>query len=332
MATKTKKLQPIIYKDSWHRQLSVELFKVLREAIYGPIEQVLEEAERHDNAKETPLERALKAGTIRYYRGAFEGKLSAHISKELKEMGARWYNGKWRLPLIAQPPAIREAAQANLNIWDRISQRLDEKFQGMMTDVESLVKNMSLESLAVQDLDRVSREFKKTVASKLSVETNTDSNAVMAYVEDRTKPIRKTLFKRYEDGSKEATANFAYEEITKLRADLSQMITDGAPRKDVRKYINSRLKVGRNRAKFIARQETALLTNKIKEDQYKTAGIRKYRWMTFGDGKVRQRHRELNKKIISWDNPPIVNEKTGQRAHAGDDFGCRCQQVPIVEW
>lgn len=37
----------------------------------------------------------------------------------------------------------------------------------------------------------------------------------------------------------------------------------------------------------------------------------------------------LNHKRFRWDNPPVVDEKTGRRCHPGKDYQCRCCALPV---
>lgn len=79
----------------------------------------------------------------------------------------------------------------------------------------------------------------------------------------------------------------------------------------------------------MARQETSLLTAKYRKLRYTDVGITKYRWSTSHDDRVRKRHKELDGQVFDFEAPPIVNEK-GDRKNPGEDFGCRCQAIPII--
>jgi SPP1 gp7 family putative phage head morphogenesis protein len=57
--------------------------------------------------------------------------------------------------------------------------------------------------------------------------------------------------------------------------------------------------VGQRKAKFLARQETALLMSKFHEQRYKEIGVTKYIWSTSNDGdRVRDDHKVLNNKVF----------------------------------
>jgi hypothetical protein len=253
-----KTLKPILYNENWHKELSKEIINVYMTAIYNPLLEAIEELDTKENAKQSPVVTALKNGTIRFWRSGFHGPMSAAISKDLKDNGARWVSGRWFMLEQQLPDEWRAAIKANKSLWQRLMTKIDEKFSTMLDNTQDMVRNMSLETLGVKSMDRVSDQFKKTLRDSVSIKTDIASQGVADYVVDSTKPIKKQLGRTFDEQTKKYSSDFAYEEIVKLRQDLSKLITDGAPRKDVREYINSRLKVGKNRARFIARQETAL--------------------------------------------------------------------------
>jgi SPP1 gp7 family putative phage head morphogenesis protein len=114
------------------------------------------------------------------------------------------------------------------------------------------------------------------------------------------------------------------------------MIINGESRVEIKEFIQGKLKISDRRCKFIARQETALLTTKFKAEQYKEFGIDKYEWRTVGQYSgphpVRDSHQHLEGKICNWNKREKVNDNPERYAHPGEDFNCRCQAVPIVEW
>ena len=98
--------------------------------------------------------------------------------------------------------------------------------------------------------------------------------------------------------------------------------------------IQKRYNVSASKAKFLARQETNLLGSEIQRQRYKAAGSEEYTWRTVVGTKnhpVRPSHKVLNNTIQRWDAPPITNAK-GDRNHPRQDFGCRCQAIPIIRF
>ena len=86
-------------------------------------------------------------------------------------------------------------------------------------------------------------------------------------------------------------------------------------------------------ARLFARDQMQRFNKACTLSTFKNAGVKKFKWMTCGDGRVRNKgytdkhgvyhraHTELNGKIFSVDNLPIEL----------DDYNCRCGLIP-VEW
>ena len=94
--------------------------------------------------------------------------------------------------------------------------------------------------------------------------------------------------------------------------------------------IRNEYGVSRNKARFLARTETALLVSKYREENYKEAGVNYYRWSSSQDQRVRPLHRKLNGQIFAWNDPPIIDERRGKKGNPGEIWGCRCVSVPIL--
>lgn len=105
--------------------------------------------------------------------------------------------------------------------------------------------------------------------------------------------------------------------------------THGKTTRDMVKEIQDRFNVSKKKAKFWATDQLAKLNAEITQQQQTDCGVEEYVWSTSGDQRVRDKHRELNGKRFRWDNPPIVDDRTGRRAHPGQDYRCRCVALPV---
>jgi SPP1 gp7 family putative phage head morphogenesis protein len=99
----------------------------------------------------------------------------------------------------------------------------------------------------------------------------------------------------------------------------------------VSKEISARFGVSQRRAAFIARDQVAKLNGDLTRLRQTDLGIDNYIWRTSLDERVRPGHAQLEGMRQSWDKPPIVDPKTGRRAHPGGDFNCRCTAEPDIE-
>lgn len=87
----------------------------------------------------------------------------------------------------------------------------------------------------------------------------------------------------------------------------------------------------KRKAQFIARDQMGKLNADITQSQQEDAGVTEYVWDTSGDGRVRDRHRELDGQRCKWNDPPVVDERTKRKAHPGQDFRCRCVALPVFD-
>lgn len=114
--------------------------------------------------------------------------------------------------------------------------------------------------------------------------------------------------------------------------EMQQIVMDGWYNSRSTKYIMRDLQkqfgVSKNKAKFLAVDQSAKLNAALTQYQQRDAGCVEYVWSSSGDSRVRDRHRELDGKIFRWDNPPVVDTRTGRRCHPGEDYRCRCVAIP----
>ncbi len=76
------------------------------------------------------------------------------------------------------------------------------------------------------------------------------------------------------------------------------------------------------------RNRVLLYASRENRRRQQDAGVKRYLWVTMGDSRVRPGHARLNGTIQRWAKPPDVGG--GKRCHPGEDFGCRCQAIPIL--
>jgi SPP1 gp7 family putative phage head morphogenesis protein len=86
-----------------------------------------------------------------------------------------------------------------------------------------------------------------------------------------------------------------------------------------------------NRAELIARDQVGKFNGDLNHLRQTELGIEKYKWRTVRDERVRPFHADLEGTIHRWDEPPVVS-RDGRRAHPGEDYQCRCQAEPILDF
>lgn len=109
--------------------------------------------------------------------------------------------------------------------------------------------------------------------------------------------------------------------------------------RDIRVEIQDTYNVSKQKATMIARDQISSLNAALTKMQQQDAGVKKYRWSSSHDERVRECHQEFNGKVFSWDDPPeawySTKSKgivyTGRKCHPGEDYCCRCVAIPIFE-
>lgn len=116
----------------------------------------------------------------------------------------------------------------------------------------------------------------------------------------------------------------------KVRAIIKDPLNAGLRPERIAKMLEKQLGIGKRRAELIARDQTLKAYGRLQRARQERAGIKRYRWVTSRDERVRHRHRDLDNTIQRWDQPPIVHP-SGRRAHPGGDYQCRCSAAPVVD-
>lgn len=119
---------------------------------------------------------------------------------------------------------------------------------------------------------------------------------------------------------------------TRLRLErlIGESIEKGLLPGALAERIEEEFGMSRRRAQFVARDQTLKAANQLAQDHQRTAGVTEYIWTTSGDERVRDDHADLEGTRQSFDSPPIVDKRTGRRAHPGIDYQCRCTAFPIL--
>ena len=77
-----------------------------------------------------------------------------------------------------------------------------------------------------------------------------------------------------------------------------------------------------NNARLIARDQTGNAQFAVTKARFKEVGLKKFKWQTVGDTRVRTKHQKLNGRIFTW--------KDGANGiYPGTEIQCRCIALPV---
>lgn len=316
-------LNAITYKRQYEKLIANKIIVWLWANIYKECLVILDDNTAINDSN--VIIAAMNAGSIYYQDGAFysrTGKFSNVISKELELLGAKYskYRKAYLLDKSKVPVEILGAidmgkaklASKTLAIQTFLSFALDElnKKEKILV-FDTLVNNIMLN---LQERIYKNAENKKIelISPKL-----TDFKA-------------NEIAQRYTENLDFWVKDWTKENIIRMRDVVGQMAIEGKSRNDVAEYISKEFGIAQRHAMFLARNETAIATTSYLEAKYKEEGFTFFRWHTNIDGRERPLHKELNGKIFRFDNPPIIDERTGQTGLPGETYNCRCTFSPMA--
>jgi SPP1 gp7 family putative phage head morphogenesis protein len=133
----------------------------------------------------------------------------------------------------------------------------------------------------------------------------------------------------------------SFDQLAKLRTIISEHTEQGGGAQELRNKLMDSFGLTRQRASLIARDQILKAAASTNELRQKQVGVTTYTWSTSQDERVRgnpdgkypntsDNHWKLDGQVFDWNQPPIVDEKTGRREHPGQDFSCRCVAVANV--
>lgn len=289
------------------------LMGLISKEVVKAIKYLYLEILRTEDAKQNAgdaLESALIKGKIYYDNGIFKGEFNKTTSKILKDLGATWSRNGYKL----------DPTKVDVRYLSAIAQGKMKNAR----DIERVLKN-----LMGVDIKRVATKADvKKIYSKLIENLNDGLDAqlekfptVRAQFDDKQ---LEAIRDRYTDNLELHIKGWAEDEIKALREKINVKVREGVRFEQIAKEIEAKYKLSQPKALFIARQEVRLLTSEMKAAKYEKAGIQEFRWIARKDSKVRDDHKHLDGQIFRFDDPPVIDSRTGKRGLPGVSYNCRC--------
>ena len=255
------------------------------------------------------------------------------------------HNTDAQLPKAARVQLAKKriAARRQFNIARSMEQRFMRTLRQISRQIGAVAQVMKDDTRAlVEQLNRYSdtlRPWATAVAQRMQKEVARRDTAAW---ESLASTMGRTLRREIESAPVAAVMRDKLAETVDLISSMPRVAAErvqklatqamlGSMRADVLKDEIARSgKVSAAHARTIARTELARNASLLTESRALYIGSPGYFWRSIEDSDVRPEHRKLNGKFIPWDKPPVVDRKTGRRAHAGQDINCRCWPEPVI--
>lgn len=241
-------------------------------------------------------------------------RLTEAMTRATQRELERLYRNQWAADGVGMDaPSFTSAAA-------RLLRRLSERFTALFTDragglAEALNKGVS--DVTARQLGASLKEVSGGVTLKTDVVSGAVAEVAKAGIKENVSLIK----------------SIPAEYFQKIEGDVMRSIQTGRGMADLVPDIEKHGHSTRKRAELIARDQTSKATTAINRARMQGLGIRQFEWLHSGGGKEpRPLHVEMNGKIYDLDNPPIIDDKTGERGLPGQLINCRCRMVPVISF
>ena len=315
-------------KESYARLVQRALWSYLWEGIYKPmfeimaIKPILKAKNSLDEEK--VIIKALNEGRIYYIEGEgfkAKNKFSNRISLILETWGAKFdrWERMYRIQRQNIPTYVLQAVAENKMLQEQkikeIQKYLDEVIKNIPYQVDTMAFNTEVKTI----LDDAGKEIKKNVKS------------INVIVPELTEEQKEEIAREYTNNLKFYIKDWEEKKIPEMRAKVQQLVFQGYRADTIAELIEKEYNIGKNKAAFLARNETNILLAEYKKVTYQEMGFDKFVWRTIIDGKERKLHEKLNGTTWDWNDPPVIDERTLQKGLPGETYNCRCQAQPYTE-
>lgn len=225
-------------------------------------------------------------------------------------------------------PTIRGSAQARLLLYRLLSTSLSEAEQQLLSADPSLWEQIltALENSMTSEAKMQSVEVTLTQAfSHIEQSTRAGLEKQIERLSGQSLWLgvhSTALLDAFVDEHQRLIKSIQREHIDKIAMAIKRGIREGRIQKDIVRDIRQITDINKRRAQLIARNAPLQYSGALTKHHQMSAGIKKYRWQTSNDEKVRRSHRNRNNTVYAWDGPG---------PHPRSEVNCRCDAVPVLE-
>ena len=127
--------------------------------------------------------------------------------------------------------------------------------------------------------------------------------------------------------------SIAQQYLTQVNGAVMRSITGTTGMSELVPFLQKQKGITIRRARMIAHDQTYKVYSALNRHRLESNGVKKFEWRHLtGSKHPRKLHEELNGQIFSFDDPPVIDKKTGQRGLPGDLINCRCEMRAIISF
>ena len=259
-------------------------------------------------------------GTPLLYNAGVEEKYRADLDRLIRRMTTETKKEIERL-FKTEPFKEYFAMDAQVSPQAKIlTNKLKAKFSQLFSDKAGIVA-----SSMVKNADRASKAQLHGSLMKLSGGLSLKTSAITA-------PM-KQIIKASITENVGLIKSIPQQYFTDVQGAVMRSITTGNGLNDLVPFLDNYEGITLRRAKNIALDQSRKAYNNLNKGRMVAVGVKKYTWLHSGGGAhPRPDHVAMSGNIYSFDNPPVIDQRTGERGIPGQAINCRCTMTPIIEF
>lgn len=271
---------------------------------------------------------AIIRGVIRYENDAFYSNthIGIKLAQELEAIGAKYSKSRkaWVIARNKLTPQIIWAIETvDAKTFAKI-QAIKGFLDYQLANIDKILAKLTFDT-AVKSImaDLQKRVYANAKAHKIEL--------ITPKIDDFT---ADEIAKNYTNNLEFWIKDWTEEEIIKMRSVVGTMSIEGKSIRTIEDYLTKEFGVSQRKARFLARNESAIASTSYLVAKYQAEGFTSFIWHTNIDGRERLLHKELNGHTFRFDNPPIIDERTGEKGLPSQTYNCRCSFSPVAdkEW
>lgn len=224
--------------------------------------------------------------------------------------------------LYRSPEAPTVAMDASFSsMAARLVRELTKRFTALFVDRAGGLAKAWAEGISRQSAVGLGQSL-KDVSGGVTLKTDVISGAVADVVKASIKQnvaLIKSIPREY---------------FLEIEGEVMRSIQTGRGMADLQPFLEKRYGITKRRAALIARDQTSKATAAINRARMQGLGVKKFKWLhSMGGKEPRPLHKNvLNGNVYSFDDPPVIDERTGERGYPGALINCRCRMIPVIEF
>ena len=260
---------------------------------------------------------------------------------------------QYRKELFALIEGMNKDFMTILNIYRKKQEQIAMDETLLTTDVQSKVKKLGYKWQ--KKFNSYAEQMAKKRVEKTLKQSDSQLKGILAYyftVKGLT-DILKTIPEPLEQVIKVNTAenvslieSIPEQYVKRVQTHITNIINGAGGWVDLRNEIIKSKDITLRRAKMIARDQTNKVFNAVTLRRFEQLGITRVKWKhTHASKEPRHYHLRqwdgesglkdgrpngLNGFEFDINNPPVIDEKTGQRGFPGTAINCSCMMIPVI--